>query len=81
MAGLPSFLGTYKYYYSGSAIDVLGDILEQTEEERNRYTEAEAEKCMTYLLYRTFKTRQANRNQQKTISPPTVGYNGQRSLI
>ena len=55
MAGLPSFLGTYKYYYSGSAIDVLGDILEQTEEERNRYTEAEAEKCMTYLLYRTIK--------------------------
>ena len=32
-----------------------GDILEQTEEERNRYTEAEAEKCMTYLLYRTIK--------------------------
>lgn len=55
MAGLPSFLGTYKYYCGGGAIDVLGDILEQTEEERNRYTEAEAEKCMTYLLYRTVK--------------------------
>lgn len=54
-ADLPSVLDTADYYYTRSAVDVLGDILEQTEEERNRYTEAEAEKCMTYLLYRTIK--------------------------
>ena len=54
-AGLPSVLNTADYYYTRRAVDVLGDILEQSEEERNRYTEAEAEKCMTYLLYRTIK--------------------------
>ena len=54
-AGLPSVLNTADYYYTRSAVDVLGEILEETEEERNRYTEAEAEKCMTYLLYCTIK--------------------------
>lgn len=54
-AGLPSVLDTADYYYTRRAVDVLGEILEETEEERNRYTEAEAEKCMTYLLYRTIK--------------------------
>lgn len=49
--GLPSVLDC-DYYYNVCAVDLVGDILEQTEEERNRYTEPKAEKLMTSLLYR-----------------------------
>ena len=49
--GLPSLLDTASYYLH-SAIKILGDILEQTETERNRYTEPEAEKLLTYLIYK-----------------------------
>ena len=50
-AGLPSILDTC-YYYNRSAIDDLGTILEESEEERNRYTEAEAEQMLSNLIYR-----------------------------
>lgn len=50
-AGLPSILDTC-YYYNRSAVADLGDILEETEEERNRYTEAQAEEMLTRLIYR-----------------------------
>lgn len=40
------------YYYNVSAVDLLGDILEQTKEERNKYTETQAESKLTYLIYR-----------------------------
>lgn len=53
-AGLPSILDTC-YYYNREAVDDLGDILEQTEAERNRYTETEAETMLTYLIYREIK--------------------------
>lgn len=53
-AGLPSILDTC-YYYNREAVDDLGDILEQTKAERNRYTETEAEKMLTYLIYREIK--------------------------
>lgn len=49
--GLPSALDTC-YYYNRSAIKDLGDILEETEEERNRFTESQAEDKLTYLIYR-----------------------------
>lgn len=49
--GLPSALDTC-YYYNRSAIKDLGDILEETEEERNRFTESQAEEKLTYLIYR-----------------------------
>ena len=49
-AGLPSALNTL-YYYNISAVDLLGDILEETEEERNRYTEMQAEEMLTKLLF------------------------------
>lgn len=49
--GLPSLLDTC-YHYNVSAVDLLGDMLEETEEERNRYTEDEAEKMLDYLIYR-----------------------------
>lgn len=47
--GLPSILDCD--YYCHSAITLLGDILEQTQEERNKYTESQAEELMTKLLY------------------------------
>ena len=50
-SGLPSVLDTC-YYYNRSAIEDLGNILEETEEERNKYTEAEAEALLTHLIYR-----------------------------
>ena len=50
-AGLPSIIDTC-YYYNRSAVEDLGDILEETEEERNRYTEAQAEETLSRLIYR-----------------------------
>lgn len=44
--------GLFDYYYNVSAVQVLGDILEETEEERSKCTEAQAEKMLTYLIYR-----------------------------
>ena len=49
--GLPSILDTC-YYYNVSAVDLLGDWLEQTEKERNKYSESQAEELITKLLYR-----------------------------
>ena len=49
--GLPSVLKC-EYYYNISAVQLVGDILEQTEEERNKYTESQAEELMTKLLYK-----------------------------
>lgn len=49
--GLPSGFDVC-YYYNRSAVDDLGDILEQTQEERNKYTHAQAEELLTYLIYR-----------------------------
>ena len=50
-AGLPSILDTC-YYYNRSAVDDLGEILEETEAEKARFTEAQAEERLTYLIYR-----------------------------
>lgn len=48
--GLPSVLDTC-YYYNRSAVADLGDILEQSERERAQYTEAQAERLLTHLIY------------------------------
>lgn len=48
--GLPSTLNCS--YYLSSAVELLGDILEETQAERERFTETEAEKLMTKLIYR-----------------------------
>ena len=53
-AGLPSIIDTC-YYYNRPAVDDLGDILEETAEERAKYTEADAERVLTYLIYREIK--------------------------
>lgn len=49
--GLPSILDTC-YYYNRSAVDDLGEILEETEAEKTRFTETQAEERLTYLIYR-----------------------------
>lgn len=52
--GLPSLLDTC-YYYNRSAVNDLGEILEETPEEKARYTEAKAEEWITHLIYRELK--------------------------
>ena len=49
--GLPSVLDTC-YYYNRSAVADLGQVLEETEEEKARFTEDEAERRLTWLIYR-----------------------------
>lgn len=50
-AGLPSVLDTC-YYYNRSAVDDVAAILEETPEEAAKYSEADAEKLLTHLIYR-----------------------------
>lgn len=50
-AGLPGVIDTC-YYYNRSAVDDLGAILEETEQEKARYTEQQAEQLLTDLIYR-----------------------------
>lgn len=50
-AGLPSVLDTL-YFYNRSAVDELGAILEETEQEKARYSEQQAEQLLTSLIYR-----------------------------
>lgn len=40
------------YYYNRSAVDDLGAILEETPEEKERYTESDAEEMLTRLIFR-----------------------------
>ncbi len=49
--GLPTALNTC-YYYNVSAIDLLADWLEETESEKSKYNESEAEEMITRLVYR-----------------------------
>jgi len=50
-AGLPSILDTC-YFYNRSAIDDLGTILEETDAEKSRFSESDAEQLLTRLIYR-----------------------------
>ena len=50
-AGLPSILDTC-YYYNRSAVDDLGGILEESETEKSRFTEMQAEELLSSLIYR-----------------------------
>jgi len=50
-SGLPSVLDCC-YYYNRPAVDDLGAILEETEAEKARCTEQQAENLLTYLIYR-----------------------------
>ena len=53
-AGLPSVLDTC-YFYNRSAVEDLAVILEETETEKSKYSEADAEKLLTYLIYQEIK--------------------------
>ena len=48
------------YYYNRSAVDDLAGILEETPEEKERYTESDAEEMLTRLIFREV-TRAYNR--------------------
>lgn len=50
-SGLPSALDCC-YWYNRSAVDDLGDILQQTPEKKAKYTEGQAEKELTRLICR-----------------------------
>ena len=62
--GLPSVLDTC-YYYNRSAVDDLGAILEETAEEKERFTEQEAERRLTWLIYRELSKGAAKREVNK----------------
>lgn len=53
-SGLCGTIHTYDYYL-GQAVRVLGDILEETEEERAKFPRDKAEKMIDYLIYREVK--------------------------
>ena len=52
MAGLPTAFPVSDDIFLGSAVDWIADILDETEEEKGRYTEEKAESTACYLLYR-----------------------------
>ena len=58
--GLPAVLDTC-YYYNRSAVDDLGRILEETAEEKARFSEQEAERRLTWLIYRELSKAAAKR--------------------
>ena len=49
--GLPSAFNTM-YYYNVSALDLLADWLEETDSEKEKYSECQAEEMITRLIYR-----------------------------
>lgn len=52
MAGLPTAFPVSDDIFLRSAVDFLGSILEETEEEKAKYTDEQAEKLACNLLYR-----------------------------
>ena len=51
LSGLPSSIDA-GFWCNRSAIKDLGDILEETDEERNRFSESQAEEMLSKLIYR-----------------------------
>lgn len=50
--GLPGLLDCDYYYFYSSAADILGDILQETDAEKAKYTEQQAADLLSRLLYR-----------------------------
>lgn len=48
--GLPSVLDTAEYIYHCNAVDLLGGFLQETEAEKARFTESQAEKMLNHLI-------------------------------
>lgn len=59
-AGLCGILDTC-YYYNRSAVDDLGEILEESTKEKAQYTESQAENELTRLIYRELTKGAAQR--------------------
>lgn len=59
IGGLPGVLNP-AYMYQESAVDTLGDILEQTTAERRKYSEQQSEQTMTYLIYNSVRRHVTN---------------------
>ena len=55
--------GLFCYYYNRSAVDDLGAILEETEEEKAKYTEAQAENMLTRLIFREMEKAYRKENK------------------
>lgn len=47
--------GLFCYYYNRSAVDDLGAILEESESEKAKYNERQAEEMLTRLIYREMR--------------------------
>ena len=62
--GLPSAFNTC-YYYNVSAVDLLADWLEETEAEKAKYSESEAEEMITRLIYRELTKGAAKAGSKK----------------
>lgn len=54
MQGLPTIFND-DYYYNISAVDLLAELLEETDSEKAKYNEREAENFLTQLIYREIK--------------------------
>ena len=50
-SGLP-LGGIFDYHYNIEAVPLVGDMLEETEAERSKYSESDAERLMDYLIFR-----------------------------
>lgn len=55
MQGLCNMVDS-SYYYNVSAVNLLAEWLEETEEEKEKFTEENAEETITRLLYRELKS-------------------------
>ena len=62
MAGLPSAFPVSDDIFLSSAVDWLADILDETEDEKARYTEGKAETTACNLLYRELTRRAEKAN-------------------
>ena len=65
MQGLPSIFDP-GYYYQGSAVEDLGNILEETDEEKEKYSEEQAENILTQLIYRELKKAERKTESKRT---------------
>lgn len=52
--GLPTIIDTC-YYYNRSAVTDLAMILEESESEKSKFTERQAEEKLTHLIFREIK--------------------------
>lgn len=57
--------GLFCYYYNREAKEDIKQILEETEEEANRYTEEQAKELLTRLIYTRVKSEAAKEESER----------------